>query len=132
MKALSDRRGKLIGPLIYDRRSTQDLRSMTEPRVSRKMCYLTSVLADALERPVLVVHALERPCGEDPLAQRLPADAHRILEALLRSGTESVDGNGEVHFDLGHGLGSYRSLWGSGIRFHMTTLLIDRAPYAPL
>src|SRR3984885_5831512 len=80
----------------------------------------SSVLAvvNALERPVLVVHALERPCGEDPLAQRLPADAHRILEALLRSGAESVDGNGEAHFELGHGLGSYRSVWGRKSRDH--------------
>jgi hypothetical protein len=30
---------------------------------------------------------------------------------LLRTGTESVDGNRCVHFDLGHGLGSYRSMW---------------------
>src|ERR1700730_8487356 len=42
--------------------------------------------------------------GEDPLAQRLPADAHRILEALLRSRSESVNGNGKAHFALGHGL----------------------------
>src|SRR5277367_3395983 len=68
----------------------------------------SSVLA-VLERPVFTVHALERPCGENPLGQRLPADSHRILEALLRSGTESVDGNREAHFDLGHGLSSYRS-----------------------
>jgi len=65
---------------------------------------------NALENPVFVVHPLERACGEHPLAQRLPADAHRILEALLRTGTESVDGDGEAHFDLGHGLDSYVQL----------------------
>src|SRR5258708_30615683 len=54
------------------------------------------VVVDPGRSSVLAVHALERPCGEGPLGQRLPADAHRILEALLRSGTESVDGNGEA------------------------------------
>jgi len=68
------------------------------------------VVVDPGRSSVLAVHALERPCGEDPLAQHLPADAHRILEALIWSGSESVDGNGEAHFNLENGLGSYRSI----------------------
>src|SRR5579862_342222 len=60
---------------------------------------------NALDRPVLAEHALERRCGEGPFGQRQPADALRILEALMRAGTESVDGNGCVHSDLGHGFG---------------------------
>src|ERR1700733_10711658 len=66
------------------------------------------LVVDPGRSSVLAANALERPSGEGPVGQRFPADAHRILEALPRSGSESVDRNGEAHFDLGHGLGSYR------------------------
>src|SRR5580698_5343950 len=62
------------------------------------------LVVDPGRSSVLAANALERPSGKGPVGQRLPADAHRILEALPRSGTESVDRNGEAHFDLGHGL----------------------------
>jgi len=50
------------------------------------------------------VHALPRSCVEEPVEQRGPADAERILQILMRAGAVAVDRDREgVDTQLGHG-----------------------------
>ena len=55
-------------------------------------------------------HLLEGARREGPLHQRRPADAERVLEALVRAGAEAVEGDGKAgDSELGHGATVARS-----------------------
>src|SRR5262249_49952844 len=65
-------------------------------------------LVDAIGAAVLADHRPEAPGAEEPLKQLLPALAQRVLEALLRSGAEPVEGEGKSgDAYLGHSISFY-------------------------
>src|SRR6185503_17774272 len=53
-------------------------------------------VAGVADASLLLRHLVPEARREDPLVERLAADAERLLQALIRPGDESVEGDGDA------------------------------------
>jgi len=67
-----------------------------DPRADVGHAARGELVVDAGRAAVLAQHLLEGARRHEPLVQRLPADAERVVEALIRPGAVAVERDGEA------------------------------------